>query len=109
MVDRIAVLRSSDPIGFVADACAALAESVNEIRVSGPGDEQLLAAYAEMVLAYSRLVGAELAIADNVTQLAIVDHLIDRLRQAQDGTINIPVIDIVDRLHAELAREPASV
>lgn len=37
MTDRIVVLKNDDAIGFVADACAALAAAVNEIRVSRSG------------------------------------------------------------------------
>jgi hypothetical protein len=39
-------------------------------------------------------------------QLAIIDHLVERLRQSRVGEFNVPVLDVADRLHAELARLP---
>lgn len=109
MTDRIVVLKNDDAIGFVADACAALAAAVNEIRVSRSGDQDLVSAYAEIVVAYSRLLRHQSS--DDrygSAHLAIVDHLVERLRQAQNNDITTPVLDIVDRLHGELTREPAT-
>ena len=34
MSDQVLMLRRDHPLDFVADACAALADSVNELRVS---------------------------------------------------------------------------
>jgi hypothetical protein len=83
MTDRIVVLRTDDALAFVADACAALADAVNEIRVSRAADTDLTSAYAEMVVAYGRLLRHHLSdSAHGPGHLAIVDHLIERLRQA---------------------------
>jgi hypothetical protein len=39
--------------------------------------------------------------ANSGTQLAVIDHLVERLRQARAGEFNVPVLDVADRLHAE--------
>lgn len=106
MTDRIVVLRSNDSLSFVADVCGALAEAVSEIRLVRPGDQDLIAVYAEMVRALARLTRPALATGPSATvRLAMVDHLLGRLREAQAGEISMPVIDIVDRLHEELTRQ----
>jgi len=63
-----------------------------------------------MVVAYSRLLRDQLSDAlHGPANLAIVDHPVQRLRQAQNNEITTPVLDIVDRLHGELTRSrPAS-
>ena len=102
-MDRVVVLRRGDPVGFVADACAALAESVNGMRPASPLDARLIEAYAELVVAYSRLTLAELGDdAGDRARVAVLEHLTERLRQAQRGELNMRVIDVVDRLHGEL-------
>lgn len=110
MTDRVVVLRADDGIGFVADACAALADVVNQVRAVRAGDADLVDAYAETVVAYSRLVLDRLDGDPHAeTRRNIIDHLVGRLRQAQAGEITPPVLDIVDRLHGEITREPAGV
>lgn len=110
MGDRVVVLRADDGIGFVADACAALADAVNQIRVTRSTDGDLVDAYAEMVVAYSRLVSARLDGDPHATaRRNIIDHLVERLRQARAGENSLRVLDVVDRLHAEITREPAGV
>ena len=49
MSDQVLILRREHPLEFVANACAALADSVNEIRVSLVGDQLLIETYAEML------------------------------------------------------------
>jgi hypothetical protein len=39
----------------------------------------------------------------------VIDHLVERLGQARAGDISIPLLDIADRLHAELVRQPLPV
>jgi hypothetical protein len=39
----------------------------------------------------------------------VIDHLIERLGQARTGEISIPLLDIADRLDAELVRQPLPV
>jgi hypothetical protein len=39
----------------------------------------------------------------------VIDHLVERLDQARAGEISIPLLDIADRLHAELVRQPLPV
>ena len=108
MSERVVVLRPEDPLAFLADACAALAGAVNGPRLSGRSDQDLLDVYAELVLAYSRLtirgLGEE---AGGTAQVNILGHLEWRLEQARNGEITTPVIDIIDRLHGELALQPA--
>lgn len=107
MTDRIVVLKADDPVSFVAEACAALADAVNEIRIQRRGDVVLVKAYAEMVVAYAQLLRPELS-AQGDARLAIIDHLVMRLRQAQADEITMSVQEIVDRLHGELTRELVS-
>ena len=56
MSDQVLILRREHPLEFVANVCAALADSVNEIRVSLVGDQLLIETYAEMLRAYSNLL-----------------------------------------------------
>lgn len=109
-MDRVVVLRRDDPVRFVADACAALAESVNEIRLVRLNDGCVVEAYAELVVAYSALIRARLAEdPQERARVAVLDHLTERLRQAQRGEIAIRVVDVVDRLHGELTNVTARV
>lgn len=56
-----------------------------------------------MVVAYSQVLRPQLSDdRHGPPPLAIVDHLVGRLRQAQNREITTPLLDIVDRLHAEL-------
>lgn len=107
MTERVVVLNPADPFAFVADACGALAAAVNEVRPWSPSDTGLVDVYAEMVVAYANLVRPLIAESSSATaRLAIIDHLVDRLRQAQAGDVEVRVADVVDRLHGELTREP---
>lgn len=110
MAERLVVLRNEDALGFVADSCAALADAVNQLRAVRSTDADLVDVYAEMVLTYSRLVRSSRAGDPAATARAnIIDHLVHRLEQARAGEITLPVLDIVDRLHAEITRQPAGV
>jgi hypothetical protein len=109
MTDRVVVLRDDDGLSFVADACATLADSVNGIRAARRSDEDLVGVYAEMVRAYARLIRPRLIAKGETVRLAILDHLLERLDQAQTGARAVPVVDIVDRLHGELEREHSLV
>jgi hypothetical protein len=104
-IDRVVVLRSEDPVAFLADACAAAADAANELRVASATDAAVVDVYAELVVAYARVERDDYTGA----RLAIVDHLIERLGQARRGEIVTPLADIVDRLHGELTATPASV
>jgi hypothetical protein len=108
MSDRVVVLHPDDPSGFVVDACAALADVVNETRLWQPADATAIETYAELVVTLANLRRPALA-ADTFskTQVAINDHLVGRIRQAQRSELNVPLLDVVDRLHAELVREPS--
>jgi hypothetical protein len=103
--DRVVVLRSDDPLAFLADACAAAAAAVSEPRSWRPSDMAMIDLYAELVVAYARLARPHF----RGTRLAIVDHLVGRVAQAQSGEITTSLVDIVDRLHGELATERAPV
>ena len=50
MVDRVVVLRADDGLSFIADACAVMADAVNETRLVTAGHADLVEAYAEMVV-----------------------------------------------------------
>jgi hypothetical protein len=109
MGDRVVVLRSDDPLGFVADACAAVAELVNEAHLWRSSDQLVTETYAELLVAFANLVRPGLIADPNSgTQLAIIGHLVERVRQARAGEFNVPVLDVADRLHAELTRQPVS-
>jgi hypothetical protein len=110
MSDQVLILRRDNPLDFVANVCAALADSVNELRVSRMGDHLLIDTYAEMLRAYSNLLRPALAgDAGCAVQIKVIDHLAERLGQARAGEISIPVLDVADRLHAELVRQPLPV
>ncbi|HVA06991.1 MAG TPA: hypothetical protein VNG12_09660 [Acidimicrobiales bacterium] len=107
MGDHIVVLRSDDPLDFIADACAALADLVNEMHLSRSSDLVMIKTYAELLVAFANLRRPYLAADSSASaQLAIIDHLVERLRQSQAGEFNVPMLDVADRLHAELARLP---
>jgi hypothetical protein len=38
---------------------------------------------------------------------SIIDHVLERLGQAEGGEIRTPVVDIVDCLHGELTGQPS--
>ncbi|MGH9031626.1 MAG: hypothetical protein ACRDZV_05805 [Acidimicrobiia bacterium] len=103
--DRVVLLRSDDPLAFLADACSAAADAVSEPRPWRPSDLAMVELYAELVVAYARLVRPHV----RGTRLAIVDHLVGRVAQARSGEITTSLVDIVDRLHGELASERAPV
>jgi hypothetical protein len=108
MSDRIVVLRSNDPLAFVADACAAVADLVNEAHVWRTSDPITLDTYSELLIALASLVRPTLdPDGPAKTHLAIIDHLVERLHQARAGDIAMPVVDIADRLHAELVSDLA--
>jgi hypothetical protein len=107
MTDRVVVFHPDDPSRFIVDACAALADAVNETRLWRDDDSAAIAVYAELVVALATVKRPDLvADSSSSTQLAINDHLVGRIRQAQRGELVPPLLDIVDRLHAELVREP---
>ncbi len=103
MSQRIVILRDHDPVSFVADGCAALADAANELHVWSAGHEELLAVYAAMVRTYAGLVRPSI---DDEAKGRIIDHVLERLGQAERGEIMAPVLDIADRLHGELVNDP---
>jgi len=109
MVDRVVVLHADDGLSFIADACAAMADAVNETRLVTAGHADVVEAYVEMVVAFARLVRPRLLDDGETVRVAVMDHLLDRLMQARTGLIALPVLDIVDRLHGELTQDHARV
>ena len=110
MSERIIVLRTEQPRQVLADVCSALADAVNEPHAWRTTDTELLTVYAEAVSALARLQRAQLAGRTGTeVPLAIIDHLFERLRQTRAGEIEMPLADVVDRLHAEAIREPVTV
>lgn len=95
MTESIVILRPGDPIGFIATACSAAADQANRIRVAGQGHQELAQVYAELVIAYSHLVRRNL---DEPVRSNIIEHLVDRIRQSQNGEISLALLDTVDRL-----------
>ena len=109
MVDRVVVLHADDGLSFIADACAVMADAVNETRLVTSGHANLVEAYAEMVVAFARLVRPRLLDDGETVRVAVIDHLLHRLTEARTGLIALPVLDVVDRLHGELTQDHARV
>jgi hypothetical protein len=109
MVDRVVVLHADDGLSFISDACAVMADAVNETRLVTAGHVDLVEAYAEMVVAFARLVRPRLLDDGETIRVAVIDRLLDRLTQARNGLIARPVLDIVNRLHGELTQDYARV
>ena len=109
MVDRVVVLHADDGLSFIADGCAVMADAVNETRLVTSGHADLVEAYAEMVVAFARLVRPRLLDDGETIRVAVMDHLLDRLTEARTGLIALPVLDVVDRLHGELTQDHARV
>ena len=109
MVDRVVVLHADDGLSFIADACAAMGDAVNETRLVTRGHANLVDAYAEMVVAFARLVRPRLLDDGETVRVAVMDHLLDRLTEARTGLIALPVVDVIDRLHGELSQDHAGV
>jgi hypothetical protein len=86
-----------------------MADAVNETRLVTAGHADLVEAYAEMVVAFARLVRPRLLDDGETVRVSVMDHLLDRLVQARAGLIALPVLDIVDRLHGELTQTTARV
>lgn len=106
MSERIAVLRSGQSLQFLVDACAALADEVNKPHAWTNADDELSNVYAEIVAALARLRREELAgRSESNVQIAIIDYLIERVRQAKAGEISVRLADVVDRLHAEAVND----
>src|SRR5437879_3039318 len=98
--ERIVVLHEETPAAFLADACRAVAEAVNSVHVAGPGQEALVDVYAELVGAYARLQMGRSEVSD--TERNVMTHLLERIRQARAGEIEMPLADIADQLHARV-------
>jgi hypothetical protein len=109
MVDRVVMSHADDGLSFIADACAVMADGVNETRLVTASHADLVEAYAEMVVAFARLVRPRLLDEGATVRVAVTDHLLDRLVQARTGLIALPVLDIVDQLRGELTRDHVRV
>ena len=105
MSERIVVLRSEQPMRFLVDDCAALADAVNEPRAWRSSDAELLTVYAEAVSALARLGRAQLAEGSGAeVGIAVIDHLLEHLRQTRDGEMQMPLADVIDRLPTNVLR-----
>ena len=100
--DRIVVLRPDAPASFLADACHALAETVNAIGGREPGAEQAVEFYSERVGAYARFKLGRRNVEIEEADRNFIAHLLERIRQARA----IPLADIVDQLHARVEQLP---
>jgi hypothetical protein len=106
MSERIIVLRTEQPQRVLVDVCSVLADAINEPHAWRTTDTELLTVYAEAVSSLARLRRAQLAGRPGTeVPVAIIDHLLDRVRQTQAGEIEMPLADVVDRLHAEAIRD----
>ena len=111
MSEHVVVLDPGRPLGFLEDACAALAEAVSEMRDGAPGSEELAVVYGEVVGAYARLLREELSRMPETSPagLNIVDHLLERLRQVRSRECTIEVAEIADQLHGRLCEATAPI
>ena len=60
-------------LSFIADACAVMADAVNETQLVTVGHTDLLEAYAEMVEAFARLVRPRLLDDGEAVRVAVMD------------------------------------
>ena len=98
--DRIVILHEEDPATLLADACHAVAEAVNSVHVPGPGQQALVDVYAELVGAYASVQIGHSEVSE--TKRNIMAHLLERIRQAPGGEIEMPLAGIADQLHARV-------
>jgi hypothetical protein len=102
MSEQIVVLHPGEPLQFLVEVCRALADTVNEAHTWRPSDAELVEVYAEAVCALAHLRRAELARrSGDEARVAVIDHLLERLRQTRAGEVEMRLADVVDRLHAE--------
>jgi hypothetical protein len=100
--DSMVVLHQGAAGAFLADACRALADSVNAIGVAGPAREEAVEVYAELVGAFARFKLGRRDAGISQVDRDIVAHLLERIREARAGETAIPLADIVDQLHARV-------
>jgi hypothetical protein len=100
--DTIVVLHEDYAGAFLADACRALAESVNAIGVAGSAREEAVEVYAELVGAFARFKLGRRDAGISQVDRDIVAHLLERIREARAGETAIPLADIADQLHARV-------
>jgi hypothetical protein len=100
--DRIVVLHQDAPASFLSDACHALAEAVNAVRVASPEREQAVEVYADLVGAYARFKLGRPGTTIEEVDRNIIAHLLERTRESRAGETAIPLADIVDQLHARV-------
>ncbi|HZD65844.1 MAG TPA: hypothetical protein VE152_07090 [Acidimicrobiales bacterium] len=110
MTDRVVVLRPEQPRRFLEDVCGALAGAVNEPHAWRASDPELVDVYTEAVLALARMRREDVAaLSGRRVQVAVIDHLIERVRQTRAGEFGVRLADVVDRLHAEAVSEVAGL
>jgi len=100
--ETIVVLHRDAAGAFLADACRALAESVNSIGVAGRERQEAVEVYAELVGAYARFKMGRRDSGISQVDRDIIAHLLERIREARDGETPIPLADIADQLHARV-------
>ena len=105
-MEAVVVLHSDQPLTFVADACRSLSVSLGPLAAVGPGRDEQVVVYAELVCAYARLLRAR---SGNATWVKIADHLLSRVEQARTGEITLDLVDIVDRLHGHVEEARVAV
>lgn len=104
MTDKVVFLNPRQPLAFLASACAALAEALEDTVALGPNRDELAAVYAEVVGAYARLLRAEVARMPEMSRVwfDVVDHLLGRLKQVRDREILLDHVEVASQLHARL-------
>ena len=91
-----------------SSTCGALADEGNEPHAWRPTDEELTSVYAEATVVLARPRREELVDQPGTeVHVAVIDHLIERVRQTKAGEVSLLLADVVDRLHAEALRELA--
>src|SRR5438874_1447853 len=81
-----------------------LADAIPDTDVGDPERAELTAVYAEVVCAYARIVRPEFALLPEGSEVwpRVIDHLLERVRQARAGEISLDLPDIAEQLQARI-------
>ncbi len=111
MSQRVVQYRPGEPLAFLADVCGALADAIPDTDVGDPDRAELTAVYAEVVCAYARIVRPEFALLPEGSDVwpRVIDHLLERVRQARAGEISLDLTDIAEQLHARIEEVTAPI
>ncbi len=109
MTGRVVLLDPQRPLAFLENACATLAEVLEDTPPLSPTRDAVALVYAEVVGAYARLVREELSRVPEMSPVwfHVVDHLLERMRQVRAQEIAIDAAEIASQLHARVREATA--